>query len=302
MNRRRALRQLAASGLGLSAINVSAQTLDTAPETKPIKNGRLSQSIVHWCFERAAKWTLDQTCEAAVKLGCKSVEGVGPDKWDILKKYNLKCAYTGVHGFVKGTNNPAFWDDILPKMHKCIDQCTEAGNPNIITFVGFADTTAQGGSVIAPDQGKKNCVEFYKKLMAHAEEKGVNLVLEHLNSRDSAEMKGHPGYAGDNLDYCAEIIRTVGSPRMKLLFDIYHVQIMHGDLIRRLEECKDIIGHIHTAGNPGRVEIGANQEINYPAVMRKLVEIGYQGFVGHEFIPTVDPMKGLLEAVTLCDV
>ncbi len=112
-------------------------------------------------------------------------------------------------------------------------------------------------------------------------------------------MKGHPGYQGDNVDYCAEIVRGVDSPNMKLLFDIYHVQIMHGDILRRLEQCKDIIGHIHTAGNPGRCEIGPDQEINYPPAMKKLLEIGYTGYVGHEFIPTRDPMVGLREAVSL---
>jgi hydroxypyruvate isomerase len=124
-----------------------------------------------------------------------------------------------------------------------------------------------------------------------------------LNTRDDTHpMKGHPGYQGDKLDYVAQIIRAVGSPNMKLLFDIYHVQIMDGDLIRRIEETKDIIGHVHTAGNPGRAELDANQEINYPAVMRKLLEIDYHGFVGQEFIPIGDPMKGLIKAVELCDV
>ena len=125
----------------------------------------------------------------------------------------------------------------------------------------------------------------------------MTLCLEHLNTRDAAEMKGHPGYQGDDIDYCADIVRAVGSPRMKLLFDIYHVQIMHGDVIRRIEQCKDVIGHIHTAGNPGRGELDDNQEINYPPIMRKLLEIGYTGYVGQEFIPTRDPLEGLRQAV-----
>jgi hydroxypyruvate isomerase len=115
-------------------------------------------------------------------------------------------------------------------------------------------------------------------------------------------MKGHPGYQGDDLDWMANIIRRVGSPRVRLLFDIYHVQIMHGDVIRRIEQNKDIIGHVHTAGNPGRAELDDKQEINYPPIMRKLLEIKYTGFVGQEFIPTRDPFKGLQEAVALCDV
>ena len=136
-----------------------------------------------------------------------------------------------------------------------------------------------------------------------AEKKGVTICIEHLNTRDDSHpMKGHPGYQGDKIDYVCDIARAVGSPNMKVLFDIYHVQIMDGDVIRRIEQCKDVIGHIHTAGNPGRKELDDTQEINYPPIMRKLLDIGYKGHVGQEFIPTGDPMKGLVEAVELCDV
>lgn len=294
--RRTALRWLAA-GTGLAAFSTKNQAAETT-----IKNGKIKQSIVHWCFARGAKWKLADTVKAALELGCVSVEGVQTEDWGVLKQNNLKCAYVGAHGFVKGMNNPAFWDANLQAMHDRIDKCAEYGNPNVLSFTGFTDTTAQGGSVISLEQGKKNCIEAYKKIIPYAEQKGVTIIMEHLNSRDSADMKGHPGYQGDNLDYCAEIIRDVGSPNMKLLFDIYHVQIMHGDVIRRIEENKDIIGHVHTAGNPGRGEIGKDQEINYPPIIKKLLDIGYTGYLGQEFIPTRDPMEGLREAVTLCDV
>jgi hydroxypyruvate isomerase len=115
-------------------------------------------------------------------------------------------------------------------------------------------------------------------------------------------MKGHPGYQGDHTDYCFDIIKRVGSPNLKLLFDIYHVQIMDGDIITRLRQHKELIGHVHTAGNPGRGELDETQEIYYPPIMKALLEIGYQGHVGQEFIPTRDPMEGLRQAVTLCDV
>ncbi|CAN5893373.1 TIM barrel protein [soil metagenome] len=294
--RRTALRWLAA-GSGLAALSVKTQAAEPL-----IKNGKIKQSIVHWCFERGAKWKLADTVKAALELGCVSVEGVKTEDWEVLKQNNLKCAYVGAHGFVKGMNNPVFWDANLQAMHDRIDKCAEYGNPNVLSFTGFTDTTAQGGSVISLEQGKKNCIEAYKKIIPYAEQKGVTIIMEHLNSRDSADMKGHPGYQGDNVDYCAEIIRGVGSPSMKLLFDIYHVQIMHGDVIRRIEENKDIIGHVHTAGNPGRAEIGKDQEINYPPIIKKLIDVGYTGYLGHEFIPTIDPMVGLREAVTLCDV
>ena len=124
-----------------------------------------------------------------------------------------------------------------------------------------------------------------------------------LNTRDDTHpMKGHPGYQGDHTDYCIDIIKRVGSPYLKLLFDIYHVQIMDGDVIRRIHQYKDYIGHVHTAGNPGRAELDDHQEIAYKPIMEALVEVGYQGYVGQEFIPTRDPLQGLREAVALCDV
>ena len=142
-----------------------------------------------------------------------------------------------------------------------------------------------------------------KRIATHAERKGVTICLEHLNTRDDTHpMKGHPGYQGDDVDYVADIIRRVDSPRVKMLFDCYHVQIMNGDVIRRIGQCRDVIGHVHTAGNPGRGELDEQQELNYPPIMRKLLEIGYAGWVGQEFIPTRDPLAGLKQAVALCDV
>ena len=128
--------------------------------------------------------------------------------------------------------------------------------------------------------------------------------VEHLNSRDDTHpMKGHPGYFGDDVDFCVDLIKQVGSPHFKLLFDIYHVSIMNGDIIRRLHQHKDYIGHIHTAGNPGRCEIDENQEINYPPIMKAILEIGYEGYVAQEFIPTwSDPVLALRHAAMVCDV
>ena len=170
-------------------------------------------------------------------------------------------------------------------------------------WYGLKKTMEPTSGEISLAEGADNCVAGLKKLAVHAEKKGVTICIEHLNSRDGSHpMKGHPGYQGDDVDYVANIVRRVGSPRVKMLFDIYHVQIMNGDVIRRLEECKDVIGHIHTAGNPGRAELDDNQEINFPPILRKIVEIGYKGFVGHEFIPTRDPLAGLKQAIQLCDV
>jgi hydroxypyruvate isomerase len=197
--------------------------------------------------------------------------------------------------FVQGMNNPKYQEMCLQKMRDSIEVCAEYGFPSVITFTGFRED-------IPDEVGIKNCVNGYKKIMSFAEKKKVNLCLEILNSRVGEEMKGHPGYQGDHTDYCMEIVKQVGSPRMKLLFDIYHVQIMDGDIISRIKEYKDYIGHYHVAGNPGRCEIDENQEINYKAVMKAIAETGYKGYVGHEFIPTREPVSGLKEAVALCDV
>jgi hydroxypyruvate isomerase len=157
---------------------------------------------------------------------------------------------------------------------------------------------------ISDEDGARHCVECWKRVIGYAERKQVTLCLEHLNSRDATHpMKGHPGYFGDDVDFCVELIQRVGSPNLKLLFDIYHVQIMNGDVIRRLRKYKDVIAHVHTAGVPGRGELDNTQEINYPAVMRALLDIGYTGYVAQEFIPTwSDKAQALRHAAQVCDV
>ncbi|MBI3865042.1 MAG: TIM barrel protein [Planctomycetia bacterium] len=248
-------------------------------------------------------------CQVTRDLGCDAVEIVAPQDWGILKKYGLKCALSpnGMPGmpFVRGFNNTKYHDEVVARTTEAIDATAEAGFPNVIAFTGYKwrDAEDPASGEISADECLKNCVAGLKKVTGHAEKRGVTLCLEHLNTRDGSHpMKGHPGYQGDDLDLVARIIRQVGSPRLKLLFDIYHVQIMHGDVIRRLEEHKDIIGHVHTAGNPGRCELDDDQEINYPPILRKLLATGYKGYVGQEFIPTRDPVEGLRQAVRLCDV
>lgn len=272
--------------------------------------GNIKHSVVFWCFNVAGeKWDIDKTCGIAKSLGCQSVEICGPEEWPTIKKHGLTCAIAsnGMPGapFMKGLNNPAYQDQVIAVTTKMIDDCAAAGVPNVIAFTGYKwkDAEDPTSGEISLTEGADNCVAGLKKLAVHAEQKGVTVCIEHLNTRDGSHpMKGHPGYQGDDIDYVANIVRRVGSPRVKLLFDIYHVQLMNGDVIRRIEQCKDVIGHIHTAGNPGRGELDDNQEINYPPIMRKLVEIGYKGFVGHEFIPTRDPLAGLKQAIHLCDV
>lgn len=309
MSRRQAL-QHAAGGAAVAAVGALASTGQAAePKSKgkAVTKGRIKQSIVHWCFSE--HWDIERTAQIAKQLGCLSIELIGPEAYPTLKKYDLTCAIAsnGMPGapFMKGFNNPAYHEQVIASTKKAIDACADIGCPNVIAFNGYQYRDAEDptSDKISADEGAKNCVAGLKKIIGHAEKKKVNICLEMLNTReDSHPMKGHPGYQGDDTDYCMDIIRAVGSPRMKLLFDIYHVQIMNGDQIRRIRELKDYIGHVHTAGNPGRGELDESQEINFPPIMEALLEIGYDGYVGQEFIPTRDPLAGLTQAVKLCDV
>ena len=290
--------------LGTAAL-AALPTLTRAEQ--PMMKGKIKHSVCAWCFTaRGEKWSLDKVCEVTKSLGVSSVELVGPEDFPTLKKHGLTCAiaFNGM-GFPKGFNNLAHRDELVAKTKSVIDASAEAKVPSVIGFVGMRwnkPDDAKSGA-ISTDDAFKNCVEGLKLVVGHAEKTGINLCIEHLNSRDGSDpMRGHPGYQGDDLDWVVSIIKKVGSPRLKLLFDIYHVQIMHGDVIRRIEENKDVIGHIHTAGNPGRGELDETQEIQYPAVMKKLLEVKYTGYVGHEFIPTRDPLAGLKQAIAVCDV
>ncbi|WP_425616739.1 hydroxypyruvate isomerase family protein [Anatilimnocola sp. NA78] len=310
LSRRQWLGSAALAGAAISAAAGNAIAAEEAKESKGSTKGNVKQSVVYWCFNVAGdKWDIETTAKHAKALGCKSVELCEPELWPTLKKNGLICAIApnGMPGapFMKGFNNPKYHDEVIARTTEVIDKCAEFGYPSVIAFTGFKFRTAEdpNSGEISAEEGAENCVKGLKKIIGHAEKKKVTICLEHLNSRDGSHpMKGHPGYQGDDVDYCAKIIRAVGSERMKLLFDIYHVQIMNGDVMRRIEQLKDVIGHVHTAGNPGRGELDDNQEINYPPIMRKLIEVGYQGYVGQEFIPTRDPLAGLKQAVTLCDV
>lgn len=289
MNRREVLAMGAASAMALMGTATLGRT--QTQQGKPARG--INQSIVYWCFEKY--WKIDETCRIANQLGCASIELVDPVHWPVLKAHKLVCALASSHGFEKGMNNLEYQPMCIEAMRKSIDACAEFRFPNVITFTGFRED-------IPDDVGLENCIAGFKKIVGYAESKQVNLVLEMLNSRVETEMKGHPGYQGDHVDYCMEIIKRVGSPRLKLLFDVYHVQIMDGDIISRIRENREYIGHYHTAGNPGRNELDDTQEINYKPIMEEIVKTGYTGYVGQEFIPTRDPLEGLRAAVELCDV
>ncbi len=239
--------------------------------------------------------SVEELATHAARLGLESVELVAPEHWPMLKKLGLVCAITPSHGFAKGFAHKEEHAECLGILRRSIDESAEAGFPNVITFSGFR----RG---ISDEDGMKNMVEGLKQIVGHAEAKQVTLCLEMLNSRVNVEMKGHPDYFCDKIEMAVEVCRRVGSERMKVLFDIYHVQIMEGDLIARIREFHPYIAHYHTAGVPGRGELDDTQEINYRAVMKAIAATGYTGHVGQEFIPTRDPVKSLGEAVKVCDV
>ncbi len=310
MSRRNVLHySSAAAATALTACGTDNQEELQSDWTRAV-NDRIKHSVCFWCFNTSEwAWGLDTIAAHAVDLGISSVELLSPEQWEIVKKHGLTCAIAS-NGmpdpqFQKGLNNPAYQRTVIETTKKTIDACAEQGIPSVIAFNGYKWNDAedpQSGEISARE-GARNTIEGLEELASYGEEKGVTVCLEMLNTRDDTHpMKGHPGYQGDDIDYCADIIRAVDSPRAKLLFDVYHVQIMNGDIMRRIHEMKDLIGHVHTAGNPGRNELHLKQEIDYASVMEALVEIGYQGYVGHEFIPTRDPRTSLAEAVRLCDI
>jgi hydroxypyruvate isomerase len=312
INRRNFLQTASVAAVGAAAWTGCAKLKPSSRRRAPaVVKGRIKQSVVHWCFEMfGEKWNIEKTCQVAKELGCQSVELVAAEHYPVLVRHGLTCAICQINmnpdpPFLKGFNNPDHWPKLMQATREAIDAAAAYKFPNVICFTGYAakNPNDPNSPKIAPDEGARNCVEGLKKIVGYAEQKGVTLCMEILNSRDTSDpMKGHPGYQGDHTDYCIDIIKRVGSPRLKLLFDVYHVQIMDGDIIRRLRDYREYIGHVHTAGNPGRCELDHKQEINYVAVMNALVEIGYTGYVGQEFIPTRDPYQGLWEAVRLCDV
>jgi hydroxypyruvate isomerase len=291
ISRRAVLRGAAA--LGAAAMAAGGRAAEAAgAETYRVKNGHLKHSVAPWCFR---PMTLEELCSLAARLGLASVELSTPDKFATIKAHGLVCAMTSSHGFAKGFAHVEEHAECLAVLRERIDATAAAGFPNVITFSGFR----RG---ISDEAGMKHMVDGLKKIAGHAEAKGVTLCLEMLNSRVNVEMKGHPDYFCDDIERSVEICRRVASERVKVLFDIYHVQIMHGDVITRIRRHKDWIGHYHTAGVPGRNEIDATQEVNYAPIMQAIAETGYRGYVGQEFIPLRDKATSLAEAVRICDV
>ena len=285
--------------IGATAATAAAVgSLGAENNKKPfkIKNGKIRQSVMGWCFNPMPTMELAKHCK---EIGLVAMEGIDAKHYPAVRELGLKISLvSGGHGFRNGPCDPKNTETVINGLKKGIDLAAEIGTKSVITFTGMKYKDMD------PEKAAKLCVETWKKVMPHAEKKGITLVLEHLNSRDGSHpMKGHPGYFGDDVDFCADLVNQVGSKNFKLLFDVYHVQVMNGDVIRRIKQYKDIIGHYHTAGCPGRGEIDDTQEINYPPILKTILDTGYEGYVAQEFIPTwKNPIDSLRHAAEVCDI
>ena len=252
--------------------------------------GRIRHSVCRWCYNSIPLETL---CREAKTIGLESIELVEPKELHVLAQHGLTCAMvSGVPGNIpNGLNRVAHHDRILAFMEEVIPIAAKGGYPNVIVFSGNRDG-------MSDDEGLEHCATGLKRIMPIAEKHGVTVCMELLNSRVN-----HADYMCDRTPWGVELAKRVGSERFKLLYDIYHMQIMEGDVIRTIRDNQAYIGHYHTGGVPGRHEIDESQELYYPAIMRAIVDTGYKGFVGQEFIPErADKIASLRQGVQICDV
>ncbi len=266
-----------------------AATGALAAQSSPAPRGRLKQGVARWCFPM---WTVDELAARAAKLGLQGIDLVGPDDWPAVQRHGLvpSMLLPGGGTIPDGLNRRENHDAIERQLREGITKAAAAGVPNIITFSG----NRRG----LPDaEGIENCVAGLNRIKPFAEEKGVTVCLELLNSKID-----HKDYQCDHTAWSVEVCRRVNSPRVKLLYDIYHMQIMEGDVIRTIRDNIRWIGHFHTGGVPGRHEIDATQELNYHAIAQAIADLHFDGFLSHEFTPTRDPQDSLRQAVELCSV
>jgi hydroxypyruvate isomerase len=290
-SRRDALKILATGSAALAATSLLSTRISAAEAAVPAgMKGRIHHSVCKWCYNDIPLETL---CREAASIGLTGIDLLEVSDFPLLKKYGLVCPMvTGVPGMISsGLNRPAHHDAIVAYFEKVIPATAEAGFPNIICFSGN-----RGG--MSDEEGLQHCAEGLKRIVPLAEKHGVNVCMELLNSKVD-----HHDYMCDHTAWGVELCRRVGSDRFKLLYDIYHMQIMEGDLIRTIRDHHQQIAHYHTGGVPGRHEIDGSQEINYAAVMEAILATGYQGFVAQEFIPAqADKLASLRAGVKICDV
>ena len=305
--RRHALKTLLAGAAALSAAPLPAiasakaglypqPSTSPAEGTKaglnpqPFRKGNIRHSVCRWCFD---PMPLDELCAAAKKLGLSAIDLIGPKDWDTLKKHGLDSSMcNGAEiNLVDGWNNPKFHEQLLKNYTEMIPKVAQAGYRNLICFSG----NRRGMDDLV---GMRNCAQGLRQLMPLAEKHGVTLSMELFNTKTD-----HPDYMCDSSLWGIALCDMVGSERFKLLYDIYHMQINEGNVIQTIRNYHPYFAHYHTAGVPGRHEIGDNQELNYPAIMRAIVETGFKGYVAQEFIPTAkEPLTSLAQAIDICDV
>jgi hydroxypyruvate isomerase len=297
ITRRTALRQLGAGAVLVAGAAALPKSV-LAEEKKPALNGRVNQSVCQWCYPHLS---LEELCAAAAEMGLKSVELIQPADFATAKKHGLICAMTGfpttkigdvtVGGIGNCWNRLEYHDTLVPIYEAQIKATAEAGFPNQICF--------SGNRAGMPDEvGLENCVTGLKRILPLAEKLGVTVCMELLNSRVN-----HPDYMCDRTAWGVELCKRISSERFRLLYDIYHMQIMEGDVIATIRANHQYFAHYHTGGVPGRHEIDDTQELNYPAIMRAILDTGFKGYVAQEFVPArPDVVASLRQGMQICDV
>jgi hydroxypyruvate isomerase len=253
------------------------------------RKGRIKQSASRWCYQKIA---LDELCKRGAEMGLKAIDLLGVEEWEVPRRYGLICSmgYAGGGDIPHAMNRVDNHAKIEEAFRKNIPAAAKLGVPNVITFSGNRDG-------MPDDEGAKNTILGLNRVKKIAEDNGVTICLELLNSKVD-----HKDYMCDHTAWGVRVMEAVNSPRVKLLYDIYHMQIMEGDLIRTIQDNIKWLGHFHTGGVPGRHELDNTQEVHWDAVMRGIASTPYTGYVAHEFVPTRDPLTSLREAVDLCDV
>ena len=297
MNRRKFLAAAGAAGVGGVLVRTAgSEELPVGMRTtftKVAKPGRLNLSASRWPW---GKFSLDDMCRMCRDLGMQGVDLLEPDDWDVPRRYGLVCSmgYAPVahpeNRLTDGFNRVENHAWLIPAYQKAIPLAAASRVPNVICFPG-----SRRGQT--DEEGWANCAKGLAPLVSLAEQHGVTLCMELLNSKVD-----HPDYQADHTVWGVTLARRINSPRFKLLYDIYHMQIMEGDVIRTVRDNIQYIGHFHTGGVPGRHEIDDTQELNYHTVMKAIADAGFKGFVAQEFVPTKDPRQSLAEAIAICTV
>jgi hydroxypyruvate isomerase len=287
MKRRQVLRNIS---LATGALALNKKLLGAATNPSLFTGGQITHSVCRWCYNDVP---LEVLCEAAQDMGIRSVEITGPSDWPTLKKYNLGCGM-GTDKFAnisKGWNDPQYHQDLQMNYKGLIKTAADQGVPNVIVFSG----NRNGMDDLV---GMENCAVGLEPIVKEAEQAGIKVVMELLNSKVN-----HKDYMCDHTPWGVQLVEKIGSPNFSLLYDIYHMQIMEGDVIATIRASKDYISHYHTGGVPGRHEIDDSQELYYPAIIKAILETGYVGYLGQEFVPArEDKIASLRQGVEICSV